>query len=128
MTPGYFCCCTTAKPDQSFRKFGLGICLYFKFLKHSMGVITIITTLALFVILACIWVSSQNGFEVGQNYNTFLFSTTLGVFASEHTKCTYSKIDNNDNLGNSLTFPYQVSTELACPYGRVNYFGAVYSN
>ena len=97
-------------------------------MKHSMGVIFLITLLAILAVLCCIWVSTQNGFNVGQDYSTFLFSTTLGVFASEKVKCSYSKINNNTNLVNNAFFPYSVATDLSCPYGKVNYFGATYSN
>ncbi len=57
VTPGYFCCCKTTKPDASYRKLGLGVCLYFKFLKHSSGILLFMSILAIFSCLICIWVS-----------------------------------------------------------------------
>jgi hypothetical protein len=122
--PGYFCCCQSTKPDSSFRKLGLGICLYFKFLKHATFVLTLIVVIAVLATLLCIWIAGQNSTEITQDYNTFLFSTTLGVFAAEHAKCSYSKISNTANP----LYPYYASADLNCPYGRVVYFGAVFSN
>lgn len=58
VNPGYFCCCKATEPDSSFRKLGLGLCLYFKFSKHSIAILGPIVVLALLAVLICIWVSS----------------------------------------------------------------------
>ena len=128
LDPGYFCCCNTTKPDNSFRKFGTGVCLYFKFMKHSSSVLFLITVIAILATLLCIWVATQNNFNTSETYSSFLFSTTLGVFAAEKSKCSYSRINPNTNPTNSISFPHSVSVDLSCPYGRVSYFGAVFSN
>jgi hypothetical protein len=118
LDPGRFCCCNTTQPDSAFQKLGLGLCLYFKFLKHSCLVFMIIAIVALLICLTCYLVANQNGFNPTADYQTFLFSTTLGTFSSEHMKCQYQK---NPSSG-TVTF------NLNCPYGRLNYFGPTYSS
>lgn len=121
--PGRFCCADHTKPDSSFKKLGLGLCLYFKFMKHSTIVFMIISILALISCLICILVGSQNGFNPTSNYQTFLFSTTLGVFSSEHVKCQYQKLSNSSSATNSLN----ISIGLSCPYGQIKFIGPTYS-
>ncbi len=111
--PGRFCCANTTKPDSSFQKLGLGLCLYFKFMKHSTIVFLIISILTLMSCLICLLVGNQNGFSPTSNYQTFLFSTTLGVFSSERVKCQYQKLSNSSALNTNL------SIALTCPYGQV---------
>lgn len=100
------------------------MCLYFKFLKHINVLLIPVTLVALILSLICIWITFQNGFDISDDYNSFLFSTTLGSFAAEKIKCSYSKITGQNNT----LYPFRVGTSLSCPYGQVNYFGAVFSN
>lgn len=93
-----------------------------------MSVLMLILVISLLATLLCIWVANQNNFNVTQTYSSFLFSTTLGVFSAEKTKCSYGKINSNTNVTNLLTFPYSVTADLTCPHGRVAYFGSVFSN
>ena len=97
-------------------------------MKHSSSVMTLITIIAILSFLLCIWVATQNNFNITQTYSSFLFSTTLGVFAAEKSKCSYSKINSNTNVTNLASYPYNAAVELYCPYGRVSYFGSVFSN
>jgi hypothetical protein len=117
--PGSFCCCDTKQPDSSFRKLGLGLCLYFKFMKHATLVFLIVALLTLLSCLLCYLVATQNGFTPTADYQTFLFSTTLGAFSSEHVKCQYIKLP---------AAPALVTYSLSCPNGRVSYYGATYSS
>ena len=81
------------------------MCLYFKFMKHAAWILLFVVLLAMLSATLCVWIAGQNNFEVTENYSSFLFSTTLGVFASEKGKCTFAKINNNTGL-NQLSFPY----------------------
>ena len=56
--PGNFCCCNTKQPDSSFRKLGLSLCLYFKFMKHSTIAFIFITLLSVVSCLICYLVAN----------------------------------------------------------------------
>lgn len=76
--------------------------------------VALLTIISCFI---CYWVSVENDFSTISDYQTFLFSTTLGVFSSEHIKCSYQL---KSNAANPVT--------LNCPYGRVNFIGTTYSS
>lgn len=116
--PGSFYCCKTTTPDSSFKKLGLGLCLYFKFMKHSSVVFMAIAVLTIFSCMICLLVSAQNGFALTADYQTFLFSTTLGAFSAERIKCQYQKLPTT---ASALDFT------INCPYGKVSLIGPVYS-
>jgi hypothetical protein len=88
-------------------------------MKHSSIVFLIIAFFTLMTCVVCYWVAIKNGFTTTVDYQTFLYSTTLGSFSSQHMKCQYQKIPTG---GSSVSFT------LSCPYGRLNAFGSVYSN
>ncbi len=79
--------CAQREPDKSFIKDGLGVCMYFNFLKHSSVYYFIFSFLAIAVIAVCMTVAVQNGSEPLSNYTTFFFSTTYGSFSSSKNKC-----------------------------------------
>jgi hypothetical protein len=56
--PGSFCCCTSKQADSSFRKLGMGLCLYFKFMKHSAITFCFITFLTIISCLICYLVAN----------------------------------------------------------------------
>ena len=119
MDPGRFLCCKSEKPDVSFKKLGLGLCMYFKFMKHATIVFMVMALLTLLSIGICFLVSIENGNNLNNNYQSVLFSSTLGAFSSEHLKCQFAK---TSNLTTSINF------NLECPYGKLNLFGATYTN
>ena len=96
-------------PGNSFIKFGLAICMYFKFLKHANYYFIFISLLSLTACAVCYYVSMQNGFNVTSDYSTFFFSLGYGTFSSQHVKCNYASIINQ-----------QASISASCPYGLVN--------
>lgn len=63
------------------------MCLYFKFLKHACCVLLIVAFISLISCLICFLVGAENQFSPTQTYNNFFFSSTLGTFSSERSKC-----------------------------------------
>ena len=94
MDPGRFLFCKSTPPDSSFERLGLGLCLYFKFIKHIFVVFLVISGMAVFGCGICYGVGSANGFKVGSSLQSIFFSGTMGVFSSEHIKCEYAKVSN----------------------------------
>jgi hypothetical protein len=101
-------------------KFGLSICLYFKFLKHSIIFHFFLALLAVLSCVVCYKVAQQNDINPLEGYSNFLFSTTFGSFSSEHNKCQYSLITNKLGV-------YQTTFDLQCPSGTLNIFDSVLS-
>lgn len=116
--PGAFLCFRSSLPDASFRKLGLGLCLYFKFIKHASIALLAVSLLALLACSLCVVVGVGNGFNPSLGYNSFFFSTAIGTFSSEHFKCEYAVVSAAG----------QASFDLTCPHGQVGLFGAVFSN
>ena len=111
-----------SKPgDRDFVKFGLSICLYFKFLKHSSCVFVSMSMLAVLSCVVCYFVAMQNGIDTLEGYSKFLFSTTYGSFSSEHNKCKYSLLTNN-------IATYSSSFNIRCNAGYINLSGASLSS
>lgn len=102
-------------------KFGLSICLYFKFLKHSTCFFVFMSMLAIVSCVVCYFVAMQNGISTMDSYSKFLFSTTFGSFSSEHNKCKYSLLINN-------VATYSSSFNIKCNAGYINHFGSSLSS
>ena len=119
-SPGYFCCFKSPQQSSEFMKFGLGICLYFKFLKHSIIFYFFLSLLAVLSCVVCYKVAEQNNVNTVDNYSNFLFATTYGSFSSEHNKCQYSRISNNFGI-------YQSTFNLKCRRGQLSIFDSVLS-
>ena len=120
LDPRKFMCCKTVPPDQQYRDFGLGVCLYVKFLRHLacfLGIVSIFASLslALYYVIAV-----DIGFEVVGSYEEFIFSGTTGVLASQFSKCEYSAID--------LSAGFNADFSLYCQQGRIDLLGVVLSN
>lgn len=90
LTPGRFCCCDSTTPDRAYKQFGLGVCLYTKFLKHLAIFLFFITILAIISIVLYELVSIQTHYPLTDSYHNAIFSTTTGVLSSQYVKCGYS--------------------------------------
>jgi hypothetical protein len=93
-SPGRFCCFSSTPPDKVYKSFGLGSCMYFKFVKHLTCFLVFASVLSAFSILLYFLASVESGIDVSDNYQNFIFSGTVGSLSSEAMKCDYSVLDN----------------------------------
>lgn len=89
ISPGRFCCCNSTPPDAEYREFGLGVCMYVKFMKHIAVFLFVVSILALLSIAIYEIAAVQLGFFATEGYSEIIYSTTIGVLSSQYEKCGY---------------------------------------
>jgi hypothetical protein len=95
--------------------FGLGIALYFKYIKYLILfflIATIITAVPLFMYFE---VSAQNDL-LTTDINSVLFSSTIGTLSASSIKCVYG-----NNAEYSILKPN-------CSIGNIKFYDLVYTN
>ncbi|CAD8102239.1 unnamed protein product [Paramecium sonneborni] len=116
-------CCSSEKTEQDFIQFGVGINLYFRFLKKIGYYFMIFTFLSipqlLFSILSYVGSKSRDS----SNYFDFLMATTIGSTSLNNKDCQIQYFD---------TFDFSVEFNLVCDSGNLAgssfSFGIINSN
>jgi hypothetical protein len=92
------CCCDIKHPDENYKKFGLGANIYFSFMNHFAFCFLFISIFSIAAVALAYWIALKNEVNPIENYQHFLFATTMGTFSSSSLKCRYGFKTSVENV------------------------------